>query len=378
MKHSLLFKTVSESCNLSCDYCYYMKPTSEVKVPNHMEYWKLKKLIKEYMMYNRGIASFIWQGGEPLLAGLDFFNEVISFEVEFAPPNTFISNAIQTNGTLINEKWAKFLKFYNFLVGVSLDGPRDIHDSRRNFNNGNGSFDAVMRGLNILENYGVDYNILTVVHRGNISRTNALMDFYKQNRFKWIQFLPAMKFNSHNPESPAKYEINAHEYGQFLRETFDWWFKEFMRNATPPFSIRFFDDVLSTYINDDPGFCVISKECINTLIIEQNGDIFPCDFFMSDRWKLGNIGSDDLESITKSDTYKEFRHLKLVLSDKCNTCKWKNKCYGGCPRNRNYRNNEYNIDYFCEAYYDFYEYTRERMKQLACTLKENLERMKLH
>lgn len=373
-----MFKTVSDSCNLACDYCYYTKPNGTFKVPKHMEYWKLKKLIKEYMTYNIGTASFIWQGGEPLLAGLDFFNEVISIEAKYAQPNTFISNAIQTNGTLINEKWAKFLKSYNFLVGVSLDGPRDIHDSRRIFNNGIGSFDMVMRGLNILQNYGVDYNILSVLHRGNINRANVLMNFYKQNGFRWIQFLPAMKFNSHNPDSSGEYEVTAHEYGQFLRETFDWWYKEFKSNGTPPFSIRFFDSVLSTYINEDPGFCVISNECANTLVIEENGDLFPCDFFMSDRWKLGNIGLNDLESITKSDMYREFMRLKLILPNKCKTCKWKSKCYGGCPRNRNYNNGEYNVDYFCEAYFDFYEYTHTRMNQLAYIVRKRLNGMKLH
>lgn len=375
MIQSLLFKTVS-GCNLACDYCYYIKPGSTYKAPKHMEYWKLRKLITEYMTFNKGTASFIWQGGEPLLAGLDFFNEVISIETECAPPNAYISNAIQTNGTLINERWAKFLKKYNFLVGVSLDGPRSMHDGRRNFNSGIGSFDAVMKGIKILENYGVDYNILSVIHKGNISKANSLMDFYKENGFRWIQFLPAMKYNAYNPDSLASYEITPYEYAQFLRKTFDWWYTELMRNGTPTLSVRFFDNILSTYINVDPDFCMISKECSNTLVVEQSGDIFPCDFFMSNRWELGNIGTSSLEDMTKSDKYKEFIRLKPKLPNKCKTCKWKTKCYGGCPRSRNYTLDEPDVDYFCEAYIDFYEYSQARMNHLAYMLRERQTEMR--
>ena len=161
MPISIMFKTVSESCNLACDYCYYSRTGGALGKVKHLDIGNLRKLMEDYMKSCRGMASFIWQGGEPLLAGLNFFEEVMSLEVEYALPNTNISNSVQTNGTLINDRWAKFFKEYNFLIGVSLDGPKVIHDARRVNGKGIGSFDRVMKGIKLLEKYEVDYNILS-------------------------------------------------------------------------------------------------------------------------------------------------------------------------------------------------------------------------
>lgn len=370
MTVSIMFKTVSESCNLACDYCYYSRTGGVLKTVKHIEIVKLKKLMTDYMNKTRGIASFIWQGGEPLLAGLRFFEEVISLEAQFAPPNTSISNAIQTNGTLINDRWAAFFKQYNFLVGVSLDGPPSIHNSRRVSSNGMGSFDKVMNGIRLLVKHQVDYNILSVIHEGNVQRIDEIMDFYLRNNMRWIQFLPAMKFHSQDLKAAGTYEITPEQYGQFLCDAFDIWYKQFMEYGKPTFSVRFIDNVLSTYIDGDPGFCMINNECSETLIVEQDGDVFPCDFLMGDRWKLGNVGTDDLETMMKSDKYKDFMRLKPTLPHKCTSCKWKSKCYGGCPRNRKYVDGKTDVDFFCGAYMKFYEYTETRMKRLARMIKE--------
>ncbi|WP_298275512.1 anaerobic sulfatase maturase [Ferroplasma sp.] len=364
-----MFKTVSENCNLACDYCYYSRKKNSLNTVKHLQIEKLEKLIRDYMKNFEDVAIFIWQGGEPLLAGLDFFKKAISLESKYAPIDKSIINVVQTNGTLINQRWAKFFKEYNFLVGISLDGTQKIHDARRTYSNGLGSFDDIMKGIKLLEIYGVDYNILSVIHKGNVQKFNEIMDFFEGNNLRWIQFLPAMKFNSHDSNTPAKYEVTSTEYGQFLCESFDRWYREFIELGIPQFSIRFIDNVLSTYINENPNYCIINKECSGTLIVEQNGDVFPCDFFIEEQWKLGNISSNSLENLIRSINYQKFKHLKPNLPNKCVSCKWKYKCYGGCPRNRKYVNNKIDVDYFCDAYIKFYEYTEERMKFLANIIK---------
>ncbi len=362
---SIMFKTVSESCNLSCDYCYYSRNRGNPSKIRYPDPKALEKLIDDYMHKTRGFASFIWQGGEPLLAGIDFFELAVYLEAKYAPQKTKISNSIQTNGTLLNDRWAKFFRDYNFFVGVSLDGPVEIHDSRRVTSNGLGSFNEALRGVKFLEKYGVEYNILTVLHRGNIGRVRELMDFYEENDFKWIQFLPAMKFHSQFPEEVGEYEISPEEYGDFLRAVFDRWYSTVINEGLPRYSIRFIDSILSTYLGGDPGLCVISEKCSDTLIVEQNGDVFPCDFFMGNQWKLGNISLHTLDDLLRNKRYIKFMSLKPDLPEKCASCKWKSKCYGGCPRNRKYTAGKSDPDYFCKAYIKFYEYAEERMKHIV-------------
>ena len=364
-----MFKTVSESCNLSCEYCYYSRKHGNRDSVSGMDPRILETFIEDYMRKTKGTAAFVWQGGEPLLAGLNFFEHAVYLEAKYAPNNTMISNSIQTNGTLINNQWAEFFKDYNFFVGVSVDGPAAIHDSRRVTANGMGSFKKAMKGIQILEEYGVEYNILTVLHRGNIDKADQLMNFYEENSFQWIQFLPAMKFHSQSTEDFGEYEITSEEYANFLCYVFDRWYDEALRHDNLNYSIRFIDSVLSTYLNEDPTYCVINQKCSDTIIVEQNGDVYPCDFYMSEKWKMGNISIDSIDQLLRSGSYERFRNLKSNLSEKCQNCKWKNKCYGGCPRNKKSEEHKPDVDYFCESYKKFYSYTETRMKRIADIIK---------
>lgn len=369
MTVSVMWKTVSESCNLACDYCYYSHCGGQPKTVQRIAPHVLDSFIRDYMSQSAGTASFAWQGGEPLLAGLPFFEEVVSLQARYAPPGTSIGNAVQTNGTLITEEWARFLKHYNFLVGVSIDGPKSIHDARRVTHAGGGSFDRVMRGVAHLNRYNVEYNVLTVIHSGNIKRVKELMDFYRENDFSWVQFLPAMAFSAQGIEQTGTYEVTPKEYGEFLCETFDYWYGE----EYPRFSIRLFDSVLSMYMNRDPGYCVLSKTCGQTLILEQNGDAYPCDFFMHSDWKLGNVAEQSIAELLASPAMHRFSALKPNLPVECQVCQWKSVCYGGCPRNRVYgEGGEVAPDYFCSAYKRFYKYTEERFQRLAMRLRKRL------
>jgi uncharacterized protein len=368
---SVMWKTVSEDCNLACDYCYYStcagKPGNTI---NKIESTLLENFIKQYMAISEGNVSFAWQGGEPLLAGLEFFEKVVALQALYAPPNTLISNSLQTNGTLINDRWAAFFKRYHFLIGVSLDGPQEIHDQRRVDAIGQGSFERVMKGISHLQQQDVEFNILSVIHRNNVGNAKELFQFYDQEKFDFVQFIPCMQFHSKRIDQPGDYEITSEEYGNFLCEAFDYWYN----NGNPVISERFFDNMLNVYAHREAQTCIHRESCSKTLILEHNGDAFPCDFYIHPDWNLGNVGTDSLTSILDHPKYDEFLRLKPRLPEACRTCSWLHLCFGGCPRNR-----RWNVDmlksephYFCQSYRQIYAYAHERMVTLSDTVRRNL------
>ncbi len=359
-----MWKTVSEDCNLACDYCYYSRIGGKIEGKvKRIDSQLLEKFLKEYMAMTNGIAAFVWQGGEPLLAGLDFFKEVVFFQSKYARPNTVISNAVQTNATLLTDEMARFFKHYNFLVGVSLDGPRDIHDARRVSRSGHGSYDRVMRGVDLLRKHNVEFNILTVLHETNINRARDLIQWYEDEGFQYVQFIPAMDFRAQQPDKPPTYLITPQEYGNFMCEAFDAWYND----GEPRTSIRFFDNMLSVYLNRGAELCIHRKTCPTTLILEQNGDAYPCDFYIHEDFKLGNVGTDSLTEILRRHSRHRFLTMKPTLPQQCTSCEYLRLCYGGCPRNRQWSIGEDSpdTDYFCTSYLQIYAYTRERMEGLA-------------
>lgn len=364
----IMWKTVSEDCNLACDYCYYStcrgRPAPQ---RNRIDHRLLEHAIADYMAQSAGSVGFAWQGGEPLLAGLEFFQEVVRLQIRHAPSNTAIGNALQTNGTLLNDDWARFFRQYNFLIGVSVDGPREIHDAHRTTAAGRGSFDLVMRKVEHLRRHDVDFNILAVLHQGNVERPRELMDFFARHGFQYLQFIPGMAFAAHSPEAPARYLITAEQYGRFLCETFDVWYND----GAPRTSVRFFDNMLSVYAGREAETCKYRRTCSRTLILEQNGDAYPCDFYLGARYRLGNIGTDGLQRILDHPVYRDFLALKEELPEQCRRCDHLRLCYGGCPRNRS-RDPGGRVagpDYFCSAYRRFFGHAHDRLTQLARKLR---------
>ncbi|WP_339218883.1 anaerobic sulfatase maturase [Paenibacillus sp. FSL W7-1332] len=367
----IMWKTVSEDCNLACDYCYYStcggKPGPKI---NRIDSAILDKFIKDYMQRSQGASNFAWQGGEPLLAGLEFFEEVVYRQALHAPPHTGISNSLQTNATLINDRWAAFFKTYNFLIGVSLDGPKELHDSRRVNAAGKGSFDRVMAGIEHLRRHQVDFNILTVIHKDNVGKAKELMAFYRENNFNYVQFIPCMDFRSQQVDEPGVFEITPREYGDFLCAVFDDWYND----GDPQVSVRFFDNMLSVYVNREAELCIHHAACPTSLVLEQNGDAFPCDFFINEKWKVGNVASDSIDDMLSHPNYERFHRMKPALPDKCRSCEWQRLCYGGCPRNRkwNQESEQADPDYFCASYMQIYGYAHDRMQELGNKVRKEL------
>jgi uncharacterized protein len=364
----VMWKTVADDCNLACDYCYYSscggRPGAE---RSRIDDALLDRTIRFYMARSRGSIGFAWQGGEPLLAGLAFFEKVVALQAHYAPPNTQIGNAVQTNGTLINEGWARFFKQYNFLVGVSIDGPQEIHDAHRVTATGKGSFDLVMRRIAHLRSHHVDFNILTVLHGDNVGKARELMAFYEREQFDYVQFIPGMDFRAQAPDTPPRYLITNAQYGGFLCQAFDVWYND----GAPRMSVRLFDDVLTVYAGREAGACKQQRTCSRTLVLEQNGDAYPCDFYMGLAHRLGNIGTDSLQAILEHAQYRQFLALKENLPQQCRTCRHLRLCHGGCPRNRTWRDDgrAATPDYFCAAYRQFFDYAHERLTLLGGKLR---------
>jgi uncharacterized protein len=356
----VLFKTVSSDCNLDCAYCYYRQSLEGTRVQRRIEEPVLDAFMRQYMAYvaDARIASLSWQGGEPTLAGIEFFERAVALEAEYAAPSTTISNALQTNGILLDDRWGRFLRRFSFLVGVSLDGPEQIHDSVRRDRGGHGSFRRVMAGIDVLRHHGVDFNILCVVGPHNVSRVRELMRFFRGEGFSHLQFMPAMDFQSVEPEVPPSYLITAEEYGEFLAELFDEWYQR----GFPTTSVRTFDAILQSYLGLPNDLCVYGERCNAGIVVEYNGDVYPCDFYVSDAWRLGNVMEEPLEAIVAKPELPAFVARKQSLPSQCADCRWRRLCRGGCPRNRS---GDGQPEYFCASHQRLLAYADERFRLVA-------------
>jgi uncharacterized protein len=364
----VLFKTVSSDCNLDCAYCYYRESLEGTRPGRRIEPATLEAFLSEYMQYisDAKVASLSWQGGEPTLAGIQFFQRAVALEAKYAVPGTTISNALQTNGILLDDRWGEFLAAYSFLAGVSLDGPEQVHDSVRRDRGGHGSFRRVMAGIDVLRRHGVEFNILCVVGPHNVTRVRELTGFFRGEGLEYLQFMPAMNFQSVEPEKPPAYLITAAEYGDFLVSLFDEWHE----NGFPATSVRTFDAILQSYLGVPNGLCVYSDQCDSGVVVEYNGDVYPCDFYVSDDHCLGNVTEMSLESILERPERQAFVERKSLLPEPCVTCRWRRVCKGGCPRNRPGQAGR--PEYFCESHRQLFEHADGRFRELANRIKRRM------
>lgn len=364
---SVLFKTVSSDCNLDCSYCYYRQSLEGERVRRRMDERVLAAFMRQYMacVAGSGVASFVWQGGEPTLAGLDFFQRAVALEAQYAPPGTTIGNALQTNAVLLDDRWGEFLRRYHFLVGVSLDGPQDVHDGVRRDRGGHGSFRRVLAGIDVLRRHGVDFNVLCVIGPHNVRRPVDLMRFFRREGFTHLQFIPAMSFQSIEPNAPAAYLITAEEYGGFLVALFDEWYE----GGFPQTSVRTFDAMLQSYLGLPIDLCSYGERCDGGIAVEYNGDVYPCDFYVHPEWRLGNVVEEPLDAILARPRRAAFIARKASLPPVCQECEWRRLCRGGCPRNRSDGSAPGPPEYFCESHRRFFAHADARLRALADRLE---------
>lgn len=336
----------------------------------------LDTLIRDCM--RAGIHTFSWQGGEPTLMGLDFYKRAVELEIKYGPPGTTVANALQTNGVLLDAQWARFLAEYRFLVGLSLDGPKRLHDIYRRDASGKGTFDRVMAAARIMRDAGVEYNVLCLLNDRNVKEPEAVYDFIAQNEIYFMQFVPCVEpggrraaDNASGQEDsrsiePAPFSITPEEYGEFLVRVFDRWVEDF-----PNVSIRDFDDLLLLELGEMPGTCTTSERCGSYVVVEHNGDVFACDFFVVAKWRLGNIMQTPLGEIIESAKVEEFARAKSELGNECSKCKFLPKCWGGCQKHRIVLGGELTApSYFCKSYKRLYAHAAKTMPKLAEQIRE--------
>jgi len=355
-------------CNLDCDYCYYLKKTELYSETKNFQMTEeiLEEYIEQYIKSKPGpLVNFGWQGGEPTLRGLDFFKKALKLQKKYAPAGWQIQNSIQTNAVLINDQWAQFLKENDFLVGVSLDGPKELHNKYRKDKIGEGTHQKVIAGINKLKEYQVDYNILTVVNNVNAKTPEAVYQFFKEIKADFIQFIPIVEQDQEG--NIISRSVEPKEYGKFLIRVFNQWLKDL-----GDIFIQIFEESLSAWAGYGANLCVFSRECGNAAVIEHNGDLYSCDHFVEPEYKLGNIKEKDILAMMNSKQQQDFgRTKKEKLNQKCLKCNYLFFCNGGCPKNRIVDTGDgYKLNYLCEGYKLFFDYIDPYMQKLSQLLKQ--------
>ena len=364
---SLLIKPVSSDCNARCRYCYYLKSggnsAAEKQHPRRMPDEVLNRLISAYMGTKQDIYSMVWHGGEPTLMPLSFFQKAISCQKQYAWKGSRISNSIQTNGLHVSEDLARFLGKYRFLCGVSLDGPARVHDLYRRTASNGPTHRKVLDGISTLTAGGVPVNALVLVSRGNVRRPLEVYQYLKDRGFTHIQFIPCVETAPDG--SVPEYAITGEEWGEFLIRIFNVWFA----NDTFKISVRLFESVLAKLVRDTAIDCYNSSACDRYLVVEYNGDVYPCDFFVQPDYKLGNIMDQSFADIRDSAAYRHFSCGKKKWNHECKRCEFLRLCRGDCRKfRRNGGNEPEGLSLLCTGWKKFFSATIERFEQIAAGL----------
>ncbi len=368
-KLSILIKPVSGSCNMDCSYCFYNDVMESRNVKNYgfMSLNTLEEIVSKSFVTNSNAVSFIFQGGEPLLIGLGFYKSFIEYVFKYNINHIHISYSIQTNGTLITKEFAKFFSENKFLIGVSIDGNKEIQNLYRLYKNGLSSFKDTIKGLQYLNNFNVDYNILSVITNSSALNVNDLYSFLKSLETNYFQFIPYISdfINNKNKEF-----LSNDMFLKFLMELFDLWYNDIQNGILK--SIRYFDDILKIILGHHPESCTLQGKCINQNVIEADGSIYPCDFYVLDNWKIGNINTLSFEEINKSEVKNKFITSSLNNHPDCNNCMYYNLCRGGCRRNKELFNDSSMLKTrHCEVYKRFFDYSYDRFIELGNVIRKN-------
>lgn len=361
---SVLVKPAGPDCNLDCEYCFYTRNTTLFPGrKTRMSLPLLEAMIAQLMSQPVPQLSIGWQGGEPTLMGLTFFRKALEW-MEYYGRGQVVSNALQTNGLLIDRQWAKLFRDYHFLVGVSLDGPEAIHNRYRRNHNGRGSWRKGVDAAKLLLDQGVEVNVLTVVNDYSVQFPEEIYAFHKMHDLNFMQFIPCVETDSQDPTRVAPFSVSGESYGKFLCKLFDLWLGDFCGGA-PTTSIRFFEALLLQYAGFPPGECTLLDECGNYLVIEHTGDVYTCDFFLEPQWRLGNLQEISLPDLMNSPKQAAFGRLKANLPADCLDCPWRAKCRGGCTKDRLRDPMSEGRNHFCKAYKLFFAYADVRLRHLV-------------
>lgn len=379
-----MVKPVGALCNLDCRYCYYLD--KEHLYDHHqpkMSLELLEEYIKQYIEGNKvDVVTFTWHGGEPMLAGLEFYQRAIELQRKYAGKKR-IDNSLQTNGTLLNDEWCKFLKENNFLVGISIDGPQTIHDGNRLDKGQQPTFERVMRGVELLHKWGVEFNTMTTVNHLSEGRGREVYTFLKSIGSRYMQFMPVVEYTKLDPETGREYivepqtegskigewSVSAKGFGEFMCDMFDMWVVQDVGR----YFVQLFDVALAQWWGVRPALCAFCDSCGDALVVEHNGDIYSCDHFVYPEYRLGNITSCHLVEAYSSTRQAQFAAGKHNnLPDKCHKCRYYFACRGECPKHRfsNTPDGETHLNTLCEGYMHIFTHIEPYMRYMAQLLTD--------
>ena len=383
----VMAKPIGPICNLDCKYCFYLEKES---LYPQVSKWAMREevldsYIRQYIeAHDTPVVDFAWQGGEPTLLGVDYFRNLVAIQRKYANGKQ-IRNAFQTNGVLLNDDWAALFKENDFLVGLSIDGPRELHDTYRLDKGGQPTFDRVMCGIETLKRNGVEFNTLTTVHHANADHPLAIYRFLKENGSGFMQFIPIVERIAHQVTadglqliSPdfgeaaqvASWSVEPRQFGRFLCAIFDEW----VRKDVGRYYVQLFDVSLEMWAGMEASLCVFRKQCGAALAIEHCGDLYSCDHFVYPQNRLGNIMESSLETLVQSDQQRSFGEAKeSTLPRYCRECDVRFACNGECPKHRfaSTPDGEAGLNYLCAGYKMFFRHIDPYMRFMAAELASN-------
>ena len=380
---------VGSKCNLDCSYCFYLEKERLYPGPGkmRMEPEVLEAYVRDYIAAQPGPwVSFAWQGGEPTLLGVDFYREVVRLQAKYSEGKQ-IENAFQTNGILLNDAWGEFLKENKFLVGISIDGPADLHNAYRVDKAGRPTFDDVMAGIGVLKRHGVEFNTLTTVNRKNATRPLEVYRFLKEIGSGCMQFIPIVERDAEHQDEKSlwlapppdsldlttldaavtPWSVRPVDFGNFLSSIFDEWVK----TDVGTIYIQQFDAALANWAGEPAGVCVFSENCGRAMAVEHNGDTYSCDHYVYPRYKLGNLLNRSLAEMADSPEQVSFGKAKSATLPKyCRDCSVRFACHGECPKHRFIRtpSGEPGLNYLCGGYKKFFTHIDPAMRTMAALL----------
>ena len=361
---SFLLKPASASCNMRCRYCFY-EDVSNLRERHNLGLMSLEtadSLIEWAFssLDDDGVVSFAFQGGEPTLRGLDFFKAFTRKVNESRRKNQKVSFSLQTNGYTISEDWATFFKENSFLVGISVDGNLKEHNRNRIDAKGEGTYLRILENVKILEKYGVDYNALCVV-TGNTDPLKAYSSL-KREGFSFLQFIPCLD-PYEEERGKREFSLTPEKYTQFLSSTFDLWYRDWKNGKYT--SVRLFDDYVHLAMGEAPSSCSVLGRCGGYIVVEADGSIYPCDFYVTDKWRIGMFQDfATVDEVYKSKVMEDFLFEGSKEREECRKCQWRGLCNGGCRRDCDYMG-KLGPNYFCSSFKAFFNHSYSRIQEIA-------------
>ncbi len=362
---SVLMKPSSSQCNMSCAYCFYCDEAQKRVQRSYgfMSEQTLKNVIRRTLLRAEGMAAYAFQGGEPTLAGLDFFRRAVDLEQQYNKNFIRVENSLQTNGLLIDEEWCRFLAGQHFLVGLSVDGTKEIHDKLRRTGSGEPTFARVCRAAEMMDSFGVDYNILTVVTSRIAGNIREIYSLYRDRGWNYQQYILCLAPLGAEADRFG-YVPSPKDYGQFLINLFDLWYADLLQDRQP--YIRQFENYIALAAGRMPESCDQRGTCGIQYVVEADGSVYPCDFYVLDEYRLGNFNGDLLDTIDAARCETGFVRRSQKITPACRKCLYYRLCRGGCQRGRvwdagaqAYKNS------FCEGYRMFFAHSYEKLMEIG-------------